>query len=190
MAEGDRPASRPIASSVSASSSAEASPCPAASSSAALRNTTTASSGVTRSENATRVSFPGTARAGQTRPRRNGAHIAGDCPPPSIPTGTRTRTTGGFSGSPAGCAVERHPEQGGDGEREHPPPVRPLVSDDEDERDGDGDAEGDTPVVADDEVVPELPESADLLHATAPVRPTRSWRRRSAIVSRALTRRT
>ena len=55
---------------------------------------------------------------------------------------------------PGGMA-HRDGEQRSHGQWEEPPPVRAVMGGDEHDGDGDDDAEGEPPVVADDEVVPE-----------------------------------
>src|SRR4051812_26128527 len=89
------------------------------------------------------------------------------------------RIISGRSGcSWSGGVGDRDGEQRRDGDRQQPPQVDPVVGGDRHHGESDHDAEGEAPVVADDEVVPEPSEQSDAPHATALVNSVRSRRRR------------
>src|SRR6478736_10397386 len=71
-------------------------------------------------------------------------------------------------GVPAYRVRDRGGEEKSNGEREYPPPVHAVVREFEDEGDGGDDTCNDSPVVSDDEVIPELPELHEPLHELDP----------------------
>src|SRR5205823_4980347 len=68
------------------------------------------------------------------------------------------------SESPAHLLGDREDEEQSDSEGEQPPPVDAVVGDDEEGADGGGNTDREAPVVADEEVVPELAELRERLH--------------------------
>src|SRR3954469_10579652 len=82
--------------------------------------------------------------------------------------------------APKGLAPDGDPGQQRDRERQQPPRVDSVVGQDLHEGERDRDPRRHRPVVADDEVPPELPEGLHVLHALASAGLSSSRRRRSA----------